>query len=1141
MGSMKKQASAADLSYWRVRLGGVEELRLPVDRERPSRPQGSGGVVRFEADAAEVRGLKELARRHGATLFMVLLAAYKVLLMRHSGQEDIAVGTPTGARPHEELEGLIGYFVNMVVLRTDLSGKPRFSELLERVKSGALQAYEHQDLSFDRLVTELSPQRRIGHNPLYQVVFDLQNAPQGELNLQGVSVERMAVHTGKAQFDLGLSLTEVQGELRGEFEYSRELFEEETVRRLSEHYGELLRAIVSDEEQAIDRLPLLGAAEKALLLQGWEGRRQPNEVQRLHELFERQAERTPQALAVLSTQEGQGSWSYAELNDRANALAHHLIGLGVGREALVGVCMQRSMHTVVALLGIAKAGGAYLPLDPSYPEERLAFMLEDSAARWVLVDREAREAMRTWGAGATGVEVLCLEEEPLQALWSGPVKGNPCVGVEPKDLAYVIYTSGSTGRPKGVQVLHEGISNHVQWFGRTVGLQARDRMLFKTSISFDPALVEMLVPLHVGAAVVVLQAGEERDSASVIEAIGEHGVTVLQVVPSALKAMLAEPDLKGCESLRYVVCGGEALERSLASEVVRKLKVRIGNFYGPTETSIDATCLPEVDISGVGATVPIGRPVDNMHCYVLDGYGEPVPIGVIGELYVGGVGVARGYLNRPELTAERFVADPFREGGRLYRTGDLARWRAEGTLEFMGRVDHQVKLRGFRIELDEIQCALNECPGVRESVVLARSYAANDERLVAYLVTADPAAPPAIADLRIQLEKKLPRYMIPTAFAFIDSFPLTANGKLDRTALPEPQAADREAAYAAPRDDAERRMVAIWEEVLSMSPIGIDDDFFDLGGHSLMALKLLASVERQFHQPLRLASIIEAPTVRQLTQLLARATSAPPETCVVPIQAEGDELPLFFVSGYGSSLLVFNALSKALGASQPLFVLDPMAFDPVALEHWSFGDMAQRMLDDLRRVQPAGPYRLAGHSMGGVFVYELAQRLHAAGERVEQLVLLDTVGPGFPGRHPWPVRLKLYVKRAATLGPSGMARYVRWFFTTIFKRSGHDLLENLGTLAETRIGKAQKRSAAIVYDASEAYEPTLYSGSLTLVRSTQDKLKIGEIDDPYMGWRPLVRGEIHRESMDCIHKEMLDADHADVLAALLVKTRLQGL
>ncbi|WP_152543506.1 MULTISPECIES: alpha/beta fold hydrolase, partial [unclassified Methylibium] len=481
------------------------------------------------------------------------------------------------------------------------------------------------------------------------------------------------------------------------------------------------------------------------------------------------------------------------------------------------------------------------------------------------------------------------------------------------------------------------------------------------------------------------------------------------------------------------------------------------------------------------------------------------------------------------------------EGGRLYRTGDLARWRAEGTLEFMGRVDHQVKLRGFRIELDEIQCALNECPGVRESVVLARSYAANDERLVAYLVTADPAAPPAIADLRIQLEKKLPRYMIPTAFAFIDSFPLTANGKLDRTALPEPQAADREAAYAAPRDDAERRMVAIWEEVLSMSPIGIDDDFFDLGGHSLMALKLLASVERQFHQPLRLASIIEAPTVRQLTQLLARATSAPPETCVVPIQAEGDELPLFFVSGYGSSLLVFNALSKALGASQPLFVLDPMAFDPVALEHWSFSDMAQRMLDDLRRVQPAGPYRLAGHSMGGVFVYELAQRLHAAGERVEQLVLLDTVGPGFPGRHPWPVRLKLYVKRAATLGPSGMVRYVRWFLTTIFKRSGHDLLENLGTLAETRIGKAQKRSAAIVYDASEAYEPTLYPGSLTLVRSTQDKLKIGEIDDPYMGWRPLVRGEIHRESMDCIHKEMLDADHADVLAALLIKTRLQGL
>ncbi|OYW17751.1 MAG: hypothetical protein B7Z52_06225 [Burkholderiales bacterium 12-64-5] len=524
------------------------------------------------------------------------------------------------------------------------------------------------------------------------------------------------------------------------------------MRRLSEHYGELLRAIVSDEEQAIDRLPLLGAAEKALLLQGWEGRRQPNEVRRLHELFERQAERTPQALAVLSTQEGQGSWSYAELNDRANALAHHLIGLGVGREALVGVCMQRSMHTVVALLGIAKAGGAYLPLDPSYPEERLAFMLEDSAARWVIVDREAREAMRTWGAGATGVAVLCLEEEPLQALWSGPAKGNPCVGVEPKDL-----------------------------------VQARDRMLFKTSISFDPALVEMLVPLHVGAAVVVLQAGEERDSASVIEAIGEHGVTVLQVVPSALKAMLAEPDLSGCASLRYIVCGGEALERSLASEVVRKLKVRIGNFYGPTETSIDATCLPDVDISGVGATVPIGRPVDNMHCYVLDGHGEPAPIGVIGELYVGGVGVARGYLNRPELTAERFVADPFREGGRLYRTGDLARWRAEGTLEFMGRVDHQVKLRGFRIELDEIQCALNDCHGVRESLAVLQELSPGHPRLVAFLV-GEGVRTEAV---RAQLKQRLPEHMLPSAITVLPAFPLTPNGKIDRAALLALSARDR--------------------------------------------------------------------------------------------------------------------------------------------------------------------------------------------------------------------------------------------------------------------------------------------------------------------------------------------------------------
>jgi amino acid adenylation domain-containing protein len=860
---------ARQLKYWSEKLHGLEPLELPTDRPRPPRPSHRGGLVRFEVDAARLGLLKALALRENATLFMVLLSAFQVLLMRYSRQQDLAVGVPIAGRHRIELQGLIGYFINTLVMRTDLGGNPGFTELLGRVRRTALDAYGHQELPFDRLVSALGPKPDLSRNPLYQVAFVLQNTPESPIDLAGLQARRIDLQRSTSIFDLMLTMSEAEGGLRGKFEYASDLFDAATITRLAGHFQVLLAGIVADPAQPIATLPLLGQDERAQLLVAWNDTAQPYPLdQRLHELFEAQVARSPDAVAAVLDER---SLSYAELNAEANRLAKRLRALGVGADVLVGVCMERSFELLVGMLAILKAGGAFLPLDPEYPEERLAFMWQDSNAPVVLTQPHLEARLSSVGAGRqTNVIGVRLE--------GGGIVGEPDLPSNGTmdQLAYAIYTSGSTGRPKGALITHRGVCNHVVWLKDAMRMTAADRVAHKTSISFDASIWEIFTPLICGASIVLARPGTHRDMQALVDMTIDQAVTVLQMVPSSLRVMLTEPRLAQCATLRYVVSGGEVLDSALASEFRRALPATtLGNFYGPSEAADDATWFE------IGASmppllnVPIGRPIGNVTCYILDEHGQPVPVGVVGELHVGGLGVGRGYLHRPELTAQRFVPDPFQQGRRLYRTGDLARFLPDGNIEYVGRIDHQVKIRGQRVELGEIESNLNACPGVRQSVVQVREDRPGVKQLVAYVVVDDRSA----SELKEQMRARLPEYMVPQRFVEIAALPLLPNGKVDRRALPAPshEATPDEAATLT---DAERAVASIWQSLLDVGELRPGDNFFEVGGHSLLAMRVIARMQRE----LGLRVSVRRLVVESLAQIAATKADQLPDAAAEPAQ-----------------------------------------------------------------------------------------------------------------------------------------------------------------------------------------------------------------------------------------------------------------
>jgi amino acid adenylation domain-containing protein len=1045
---------AAQLAYWRDRLAGAPaHLELPTDRPRPA-VQTTRGAHRTRTLPPALRAaLEALGRQAGATLFMTLLAAFQALLARYTGQEDIVVGSPIAGRTRVETEGLIGFFVNTLVLRTDLAGNPPFRELLGRVREGCLGAYAHQELPFEKLVEELQPARTLSQSPLFQVMFILQNAPRTPLALPGLTLTPFRVESGTAKFELTLAVTATDAGLQTTAEYNADLFDAATVDRLLGHYQTLLEGIVAAPDRPIGALPLLTEAERHQLLVAWNATdtAYPRDC-RVHELFEAQVARTPEAVAVAWDDQ---TLSYGELNRRANRLAHYLRRIGVDRGRFVGVFMNRSPELIVALVGILKAGGAYVPLDLASPADRIAGMLQDADTAVLITESCLLDRL-----SAHGERVLCLEPG-MDGSDLAELETNPVAEGNALDLAYIMYTSGSTGRPKGVTVPHRGVVRLVK-NTNYAHLTADEVFLQLAPVSFDASTLEIWGSLLNGARLVLYP--EPIPSLDALaEVLERHRVSLLWLT-AGLFHQVVEERLDALRPVRQLLAGGDVL----AAPDVRKVLERfpgscVINGYGPTENTTFTCCHAMTDPAQVDDNVSIGRPIANTRVYILDNHTQPVPIGIRGELWIGGDGLASGYLNQPELTAERFIADPFNPApdSRMYRTGDFARYMSDGSIQFLGRLDEQVKIRGYRIELGEVETSLMRHPAVRQAVVVAQTEPKLGKRLVAYLVAGpDGSTEPEL--LREFLKNSLPSYMIPTLFVWLDRLPLTPNGKVDRRALPAPGKEIVSAASpmpAGPRDELELRLARLWEEVLDVRPVGRTESFFELGGHSLLAVKLFARMEEEFGRQLPLSVLFEASTVEQLAALMRRNGWSPSWRSLVPIQPHGSKLPIALVPGVGGNVLSFADLARALGPDCPTYGLQARGLDGREAPFTRIEDIAAHHIEELRTVQPHGPYRLVGACIGGVIALEMAHQLIAQGEPIGMLAMLDAWPPR-PGRrgtrwsslHPTVVGLELAARRFLMYGRrlATLRSKERWALLVEKARRLRTLITQRHSLSEVR-------------------------------------------------------------------------------------------
>jgi amino acid adenylation domain-containing protein len=851
---LRNGTARAQMDYWKKQLAGsIPVLDLRSDRPRQSTLSNHGKRAHLILSEEILAAAKKLSLAEDATLFSTCLAVFKILVHRYTREADIIVGSVAAGRTRPELEPLVGLFLNNLPIRADLSGDPTFRELLAQVRENSLNAFSNQDVPFSDLVEATQAPRDLNRSPLFQVMFILQNFPLRNVQLPGLEVDLLEFDMGSSRFDLTVEAGERDQQLHMLWEYNADLFEASTIRRMQEHYRSLLESAVANPDANISALEMMTAEERETLVAAAAGERigVPRETC-IHDLFGQQVARNPEALALAF--EGE-ELTYAELNARSNRLANRLRALNVGPDVLVGICLERSAEIAVAVLAVLKAGGAYVPVDPQYPRDRVAFMLEDSQAA-VLITEE-----RLLGGLPGNVpSVICLDRDRESlARESGEL---PAGGVAPENLAYVIYTSGSTGKPKGVEVTHRSVVNFLTSLRREPGVSETDRLLAVTTLSFDIAGLEIYLPLTTGASVVVAPQAALVDGASLSRLLRERKITVMQATPVTWRLLLDSgwnpaPGFK-------VLCGGEALPRELANRLMAT-GAEVWNLYGPTETTIWSTIHRADSRPG---SVPIGKPIANTQVYILDERRRLVPRGVPGELYIGGDGLARGYLRRPELTAERFVPNPFGSGGKLYRTGDLVRWLSDGSLEYVGRIDHQVKLRGFRIELGEIETALEAQPQVRQAVVLVREDAPDDQRLTAYVTLHDNASADAKA-LRASLSSRLPDYMLPSQWVFLKEFPLTPNRKIDRRALPVPANDEPKSALSAPpTTESEIKVAAIWQDLLKHKNVGVNDNFFDLGGHSLLVVQLQSRLRKQLDCQISLVELFQRTTVSSIASYL---------------------------------------------------------------------------------------------------------------------------------------------------------------------------------------------------------------------------------------------------------------------------------
>jgi amino acid adenylation domain-containing protein/FkbH-like protein len=1140
------------LEYWKNQLKGYPPVtELPTDHARGLAPTFNGRTASRRLSSALTEGLRDLAKRCESTLFMVLLAAFKTLVYRYTRQEDLIVCSPVAGRTRVETEGLIGFFVNTLVLRTSLAGDPSFEQLLARVREVTLGAMEHQDLPFDRLVEELQPERSLTHLPFTKLMFAFQSGMPELLELSGARLRFVDVETDLAKFEITLVLRENSEGLLARLEYNCDLFDKDMIERLLGHLETLLAGIVDNPAAPISRLPLLTPAERNQVLIEWNQTETEYPRDRcIHELFEAQAEATPEAIAVVW---GHQKMSYRELNSRANQLARSLKRFEVKPDVPVGLCVERSLEMVVGILGVLKAGGAYVPLDATYPKERLAFMLEDTRTPVILTQQRLLGRLPR-----TSANVLCLDAD-WELIGREP-RENTANLTHARHLAYIMYTSGSTGQPKGVAVPHRAV-NRLVLNTNFISLDASDRVAQVSNISFDAATFELWGALLNGAQLVGVTKDITLSPKDFANELREQGITAM-FLTAALFNQLASEAPGAFETLRTVIAGGEALDPKWVSAVLRnRPPQRLLNGYGPTENTTFTCCHLIRELRQEARNVPIGRPISNTTVYILDPHLNPVPIGVPGELYTGGDGLARGYWNRCELTPERFVSNPFDEtkSGRIYQTGDLARYLADGTIEFLGRVDDQVKIRGHRIELGEIETQLGRHPAIRECVVTVCGTSSANKRLIAYIVPAGEPAPNA-SQLRCFLGEKLPDYMIPSTFVSLSALPLTSNGKVDRKALPAPDqtrpSLDRQ--YVPPRDMTERQLAAIWEAILGVRPVGIQDKFFDLGGHSMLAVRVIAQIEKVFGRKLRLATLFQAPTIERLAPVLrqeVKESSVTAGTSLVEIQGAGSRPRLFLVHGAGGGMFWgYVNLARCLGTDQPVYGFKSRGLDGHK-EFTRLEEMAAQYILDLRSVQPHGPYYLGGYCFGGNVAYEMACQLTEQGEKVALLALLNCAPPNSRyARIPWTPRWGLKFARnllywANYFGhwsTNQRREFFRWKWHLLMKRltrarGGADFSRvEPGDLVDL---SSYTQEQKVIWETHIRglmnFRPRSYQGEVHLFRSTGHPLWCS-FDEDY-GWGDLAKRGVKLITVPGAHEKILEepwvkALAQDLSAALLAKT-----
>ncbi|MEH1918687.1 amino acid adenylation domain-containing protein [Nostoc sp.] len=1155
----------SQVNYWKQKLeGNLPIIELPYDRPRPQ------GVQTYRGDRAALllsktlnHALTDMSQKWGVTLFMTLMAAFELLLYRYSGQEDLLINFASAGRGQVETEGLIGFFSNTLVLRSNFALNPTFRQLLDRVRKDCLEAYTHQDLPFEKLIEELKPEQRSRNSsPLFQVKFSL-NPPwsngrgMASMQLPDLTITSLFgyIYHGKTKYDLTLVLREQDNGLGMVFDYNAEMFDASTIERMLGHFKTLLEGIVANPDRPISELPLLTAGEQHQMLFDWDGK-QTDYPQNtcIHQWFEAQAKRTPDNIAVSFENQ---QLTYQELNQRANQLAHYLQTLEVRSGVLVGLDLEPSLEMIVGLLGILKAGGTYVSLAPTSGQDDLAFILEDTQISLVLTQSSLVEKLSEHQA-----QVICLDSD-----WQDialHVIENPICHTTEQTLACVMYVSGSKGKPNGIAITHRNLVTHSLAISETWGLSQSDRLLLILSISCNN-LIESLFPCWIAGATAILQSQELQNSTTqFFPFIAQQQISVVNLPTAFWYELIKEPSVSPQTlpaSLRLVMVGGEKLSRQAYLTWVEKVgkRVRWLNAYGALETTLTATVYDPktaTEANNTRSEIPIGKAIANTQIYILDRRSQLLPIGVTGEIYISGIGVTQGYFNRPELTSAKFIPNPFssESGAYLYRTGDLGRYLSDGNIEFLGRLDNQVKIRGFRIELAEIETILGQYPGVQKTVVIAKEDVLGDKTLVAYVV---PKQGETFGSEQLLsfLQQKLPEYLLPSAFFIVDSLPLNANGQVDRQALSalNPNNSKIEKTFATAEDPLQFQLTKIWETLLGIHPIGIKDNFFDLGGNSLLAVHLFSQIEKIFGLNLPLAILLQSSTIEQLTNIIRQQGFSPEShnqvesststnsgksiawSSLVPMQPNGSKPPIFCIHAIGLSVLYYRDLSLHLGENQPFYALQARGLSGKEAPFTKLAEMAAHYIKEIQTIQPEGPYFLGGSSFGGLVAWEMAQQLVRQGQKVALLALFDTTGPNYIKQAPLEKRVSQHWDNLTKLGTNYVLEQIRnkssWlkyklqekFRKLIFKFSLRIWRTVPYNYRKLTIEEANKQAA-------KEYVLKAYPGRVTVFRAEERfALEKREVD-PQMGWSEMVLGGLDIQNVPGNHDSIFREPHVRTLS-----------